>query len=179
MRKKLLKILLAILFLILIKDVFMITISNYNNEKSVDAYFKNDTSFNYKSDFVIKIPKINLSSVIKKADDDFKSLDNSLVYYKYDNYKEKIIVFGHSGIGYGTYFNRLDELKVGDCFYLYKDKSKITYVVNKIYKISETKTDILKNDKKNVLLLITCDKKSKNKRLVVESLVNSVETLKK
>lgn len=179
MRKRLLKIVFIILVIILVREVVLVSITRYNNKKSVDAYFKNDTTFNYKSDFIIEIPKINLESVIKKADADFKNLDDSLVYYKYDNYKEKLIVFGHSGVGYGTYFNRLDELGTGDDVYLYKDRHKISYVVSKIYSVFDTELGVLNNDKKGVMLLITCEKSNKNKRLVVELTINNVQTLKK
>ncbi len=179
MKRKLLKLGLAILIVLLAREIILITISDYKTKESVEAYFKNDTSFNYKSDLVINVPKIKLETVIKKADLDFKNLDESLVYYKNDNYKEKIIVFGHSGVGYGVYFNRLDELEVNDYIYLYKDKLKITYTVNKKYKIPDTDISILENNGKEVLLLVTCDKNNKNMRLVVELGVNSVKTLKK
>ncbi len=179
MKRKLLKIGLVILIILLVKEIILISISNNNIKESVKSYFRNDTSFNYKSDFIIKIPKIKLESVIKKADLDFKNLDDSLVYYKYDDYKDKIIVFGHSGIGYGVYFNRLDELETGDYIYLYKDKLKITYKVNKKYNIPDTDISILENDSKEVLLLVTCDKYNKKERLVVKLDVNSVKTLKK
>lgn len=179
MKRKLLKIGLIILIALLAREIILIAISNHNVKESIKSYFNNDSSFNYKSDFIIKIPKIKLESIIKKADLNFKNLDDSLVYYKYDDYKDKIIVFGHSGVGYGVYFNRLDELEINDYLYLYKDKLKITYTVNKKYSIPDTDISILKNDGKEVLLLVTCDKNNKNMRLVVELEVNSVKTLKK
>lgn len=179
MKRKLFKIGLLILIFLLVKEIILMTILNHNTTQSINSYFKNETSFNYKSDFVIEIPKIKLKSVIRKADKNFKNLNKSLVYYEYDNYKEKIIVFGHSGVGYGTYFNMLDELYINDYLYLYKDKLKITYIVNKKYSIYDTELNILKNDKKNTLLLITCEKSNKSKRLVVELKAESVKTVEK
>ena len=107
MKRKLFKIGLIILIALLAREIILIAISNHNVKESIKSYFNNDSSFNYKSDFIIEIPKIKLESIIKKADLDFKNLDDSLVYYKYDDYNDKIIVFGHSGVGYGVYFNRL------------------------------------------------------------------------
>lgn len=120
-----------------------------------------------------------MEGIIKKADDDFKNLNDSLVYYKYNNYKEKIIVFGHSRIGYGAYFNRLDELDVNDYVYLYKDKLKITYKVDKIYSIFDSELGILNNDRKGTLLLVTCEKINKNKRRVVELTIKDSKSLEK
>lgn len=179
MKRKLLKIGLIILLFFLVKEIILISISNHDIKESINAYYNNDTSFNYKSDFIIKIPKINLEGIIKKADDDFKNLNDSLVYYKYNNYKEKIIVFGHSGIGYGAYFNRLDELDVNDYVYLYKDKLKITYKVDKIYSIFDSELGILNNDRKGTLLLVTCEKINKNKRRVVELTIKDSKSLEK
>lgn len=152
---------------------------DFKNKVEVESYYNNNSSFNYKSNMIIDIPSINLKATVKLADNDFKNLDDGLVYYKYNDYKNKIIIFGHSGIGYGTYFNRLDELTFNDNVYLYKDKLKITYVVDKIYDIKSTNIDILYNDEKERLLLITCKKNDKNKRLVVNLSVKSVKTLKK
>ncbi len=152
---------------------------DFKNKVEVESYYNNNSSFNYKSNMIIDIPSINLKATVKLADNDFKNLDDGLVYYKYNDYKNKIIIFGHSGIGYGTYFNRLDELTFNDNVYLYKDKLKITYAVDKIYDIKSTNIDILYNDEKERLLLITCKKNDKNKRLVVNLSVKSVKTLKK
>ncbi len=152
---------------------------DFKNKVEVESYYNNNSSFNYKSNMIIDIPSINLKATVKLADNDFKNLDDGLVYYKYNDYKNKIIIFGHSGIGYGTYFNRLDELTFNDNVYLYKDKLKITYVVDKIYDIKSTNIDILYNDEKERLLLITCKPNDKNKRLVVNLSVKSVKTLKK
>lgn len=152
---------------------------DFKNKVEVESYYNNNSSFNYKSNMIIDIPSINLKATVKLADNDFKNLDDGLVYYKYNDYKNKIIIFGHYGIGYGTYFNRLDELTFNDNVYLYKDKLKITYAVDKIYDIKSTNIDILYNDEKERLLLITCKKNDKNKRLVVNLSVKSVKTLKK
>ena len=97
------------------------------------------------------------------------NLDNSLVYYKVLNPLNKIVIFGHSGAGYGTYFNRINELIKGDNLYLYHRKNVYLYEVLKSYKISENDISILKNDQnKRELYLITCLKHEKNKRLVVK-----------
>lgn len=157
----------------------MMLFLNQKNIESVTSYFKNDSSFNYESDFVIEIPNINLKTIIKKADDDFKNLNSNLVYYKNKDYENKIIVFGHSGMGYGTYFNRLNELEIGNKAYLHINKLKITYVVTQKYMVLETDTSILNDNKERTLLLVTCDKNNKKKRLIVELRVKNIKTLKK
>lgn len=179
MKKSVFKIITIVLVIFLLKEIVLMVYIDLKNKVEVESYYNNNSSFNYQKDMIIDIPSINLKTVVKEADNDFKNLDNGLVYYKESDYKNKIIIFGHSGIGYGTYFNRLDELNFNDNVYLYKDKFKITYAVDKIYDINSTKIDILNNDEKERLLLITCKKNDKNKRLVVNLRLKSVKTLKK
>ena len=118
---------------------------------------------------ILSVPKINLHQEIIKADDNFSNLNYNLVYYKYLNPEDRIIIFGHSGTGYGTYFNRIDELDENDIAYLYLKSGTFKYTIKSIYLISKYDVYILDNKPKNGdLLLITCYKKNKNKRYVVE-----------
>lgn len=179
MKRNILKLIIVVLAIILTKEIFIDFYVNYKNKESITSYYKNDSSFNYESDMIISIPKINLKRVVEKAADDFKNLNKSLVYYKRNNPNEKLVIFGHSGVGYGTYFNRIDELEVGNKIYLYINKLKVTYVVSEKYMVLETDISILNNDEERSLLLITCDKNNKKKRLIVKLMVENIKTLKK
>lgn len=179
MKRNILKLIIVVLAIILTKEIFIDFYVNYKNKESITSYYKNDSSFNYESDMIISIPKINLERVVEKAADDFKNLNKSLVYYKRNNPNEKLVIFGHSGVGYGTYFNRIDELEVGNKVYLYINKLKVTYVVSEKYMVLETDISILNNDEERSLLLITCDKNNKKKRLIVKLMVENIKTLKK
>lgn len=179
MKKNIFKIIIIFLLIILIKELFLNFYYDYGNRIEVSSYYNNDTSFNYKSDMVINIPKINLDAVVKKTTDNFSNLNKNLVYYNNDNYKKGIIIFGHSGVGYGTYFNRLDELSINDFVYLYKDKLKIKYVVSKVWYVKDDDISVIDINKKETLRLITCKKNDNKKRLVVELSLKSAQTLKK
>ena len=152
---------------------------NSSNDKMVKAYFNNNSSFNYNGDMVLDIPDISLKNIVKKSDDKFKLLDRYLVYYKNNNYKEGIVILGHSGMGYGIYFNRLDELDSKSNVYIYKDKLKLTYQFKEKMDVKETQTDILNSAKANELILITCKKSVKDERLVVKLVLKSAKTIDK
>ena len=179
MKKSIFKIIIIFLLIILIKELFLNFYYYHNNSVEVSSYYNNDSSFNYKSDMVINIPKIKLDAVVKKATDNFSNLNKNLVYYKNNNYKKGIVIFGHSGVGYGTYFNRLDELYINDIVYLYKDKLKIKYVVSSISYVNDNDLNVIDINKKGILRLITCKKNDNKRRLVVELSLKSVQTLKK
>lgn len=144
------------------------------NKYEIIKYYNKEYEFSHSEKMVIELPTIKLKQVVNKANADFSNLNNSLVYYKNNNYEKKIIIFGHSGMGYGTYFNKLDRLNINDIAYLYINNKKISYYVNDIFKVSKEEIDVLKNEKKSILLLITCDKYDKNKRLIVKLGLKSV-----
>ena len=147
--------------------VLCLNIDNYSNNIKTKFLNKNIKPTKMPNEKYISIPKINLYHEIIKADDKFNNLNNNIVYYKNLNIDEKIILFGHSGIGFGTYFNRIDELIIGDIMYLYLNNNTYKYTVINTYLISKYDVNILDNND-NKILLITCDKKNKNNRLVVE-----------
>ena len=106
-------------------------------------------------------------------------MNKNLVYYKRNDFNDKMIIFGHSGLGYGAFFNRLDELNKNDEAYLYKDNDKAIYKVVDIYYVSYKDVYILNNDEEGTLLLVTCKKNDKSLRLVVKLSLKSIKTLKK
>lgn len=179
MKKILVSLILFISVFLITKDMVFMLLLNSSNDKMVKAYFNNNSSFNYNGDMVLVIPDISLKNIVKKSDDKFKLLDRYLVYYKNNNYKEGIVILGHSGMGYGTYFNRLDELDNKSDVYIYKDKLKLTYQFKEKMDVKETQTDILNSAKANELILITCKKSVKDERLVVKLVLKSAKTIDK
>lgn len=149
MKRKVFKYILIYLF-------FLINLININN------------SYN-KCDSYLIIDKIKLNSCVKKSNKDFSNLNYSLVYYKNINTKNKIIIFGHSMMNKGKYFNKIDELRKNDIVYLKIKNNTYKYQVNNIYTVDKKDVYILKNEyKSGKLLLVTCDKNDKNKRLIVQ-----------
>ena len=179
MKKILVSLILFISVFLITKNMVFMLLLNSSNDKMVKAYFNNNSSFNYNGDMVLDIPSINLETVVKKADDKFKLLDRYLVYYKNNNYKDGIVILGHSGMGYGTYFNRLDELDNKSNVYIYKDKLKLTYQFKEKMDVKETQINILNSAKANELILITCKKSVKDERLVVKLVLKSAKTIDK
>ena len=177
MRKKLIKTLVIIVYFSL--ALHLIYYSNPINY-DIDTKYTINAKSNYYHKKMIEIPSINLKLHLKKADDDFGNLDSSLVYYKNFNTDNKIIIFGHSGMGKGTYFNRLDELERSSLLYLYNEDKLYKYVVNNIYVVDKKRVDILNDEVgSRKLLLITCVKNNKNDRLVIELLQKEYEIIEK
>jgi len=167
MKSKLLKLLIILLsFIIVLNIIDNHSMKNRIRNANMNMFEK-----------ILFIPAINL---IDKLTDDMNKLDYNLVYYGEFNIDNKIIIFGHSNMGYGNYFNRLDELKIGDISYFYYKNIEYKYEIINIYHVKKEDIFILENEPgSNKVLLVTCDKKSKNKRLVVELGLKSIKNLKK
>lgn len=151
----------------------------YNNKN-----YKYNTIYEVEANYILRknrsifIPKINLKQDVIKLNDEMSNLDNSIAYYNEFNINDKIVIFGHSGVGNGVYFNRLDELNKDDFMYVYNDNYEYLYIVKNVYIINDIDTYILKEEKNsNKVLLVTCYKKDKSKRLVVEFLQKSSKNL--
>lgn len=180
MKKSLVKILIIVLVIIfLIKiSIYMVKVSESKIE--VENYISDSSSYRYYDKGLINIPSIGLKSVIKKANYNFSNLDNNIVYYKNINPLNRIILFSHSGYGYGTFFSRINELKDKDLLYInYKDKSyKYTYYKSLLVDSNNT-TFLYDVKNKKDIYLVTCKKNDKSKRLVVIFKLKSVKNVEK
>lgn len=175
MKKKVLKGIVIITSMIIVDVVISsyggdALVSNYVNNSKYNYELLNNSKVESKKNYTfLDIPKINIHNNVVKALDNFSNLDKNLVYYRNLNPKNKIIVFGHSGMGYGTYFNRLERLNISDKAFLHIENNIYTYIVKRKYLVDKKDVFILDDEvNSRKLLLVTCDKNNKNKRLVVE-----------
>ena len=142
------------------------SIQSSNNIKAEEII--NKEPINNKYDTAIYIPSINLKTVVYKEVNNYKNLNKGLVYYGNINKEDRNIIFGHSGMGYGTYFNRINELKKNDKVYLYHHGKRFVYEYFNMRKISEYDIKILYDIKgRQELCLVTCIKSDKKHRLIV------------
>lgn len=161
-----------IINIILILLCFLVSIYFINTSyktKTIKTFYNKNYKYDNLNEKRLIIPKININLPVIKADSDFTNLDYNLVYYNNFNVNNKIIIFGHSGMGVGTFFNRLDELKKHDVVYLKSNNKTYLYVVLNFYNIDKRDTYILNEEENsNKLLLITCTRGKKNKRYIVD-----------
>lgn len=81
-------------------------------------------------------------------------------------------VAGHRNSSYARYFNRLDEVNIGDEIIVETRTNKYTYIVTKTFKIHENQTEVLDQTDDKKITLITCTNGYKPKyRIVVQGLL--------
>ena len=83
-----------------------------------------------------------------------------------DKVNGNVILAGHSGNSYISFFKKLPNLVNEDEAIIYYDGKRYVYSLTKIYEIEKTGTaHIMRNGKNSTLTLITC-KHNTNKQLV-------------
>jgi len=126
----------------------------YDSEQYYEYYLARleipDISFN--RGFYDKTSKLNsLTNNIKMLNEsDYPTDDNG-----------NVILAGHSGNYYNSYFGNLWKLELGDLAYIHYQNTKYTYKIVNIY--TEDKDGVVgvkRNPNKNTLTLITCTKDS-------------------
>lgn len=120
---------------------------------------------------VLEIPKINLKRGLVNPDSLDNDVSKNIEILKPVEMPDKksgtFILASHSGNSNIAYFDRLNELTKGDLVFVYYKGIKYHYKITNSYTEDKDGTIIIKREKdKNVIVLTTCKKTSKDKQLV-------------
>lgn len=180
MKRKLFRTSIILGYIVLLFIIIIPIIKIVNNKIELENYVSISSTNRYYSKPLIYIPGINLKQIISSSKTDFSNLDSSIVYYKNINPNKGIVLFGHSGAGYGTFFNRIDELKINDKAYLLYEDKYYEYEFLSKKEITKYDTYVLNNiNNVNKMYLVTCIKNNSNNRLLVELKLKDAKILKK
>ena len=147
------------------KVVINKNINKFEEKKKINKMIKNKY-WGY-----IEIPKLKIYYGFYSLNDQKNQIKNGIEVMSGSSLPSingsNIVLVAHSGIAYNVLFDRLDVLGIEDEVNLYFNNIKYIYKVKRILK--KDKKDILPTIKtnKNTLTLITCDKKEKDKNLIV------------
>lgn len=107
---------------------------------------------------IMLIPKINLKVAIGEGVD-METLKYAVGHFPYTakpGEKGNFCVAGHRSYGYNEYFNRLDEIKIGDEVILRTIKNEYKYKVYEIRIVEPSEVSVLDKTKDATLTLVTC-----------------------
>lgn len=116
----------------------------------------------------LTIDKIRLEKEIFPLADKRNDIDYNIELLYINKDQSQYIIVGHSGNGEAAYFNDIDQLSKGDVAKIEFEGNKQNFVYDKRYKIVKGESNSLKINKEAKLILISCDKKEKDKFLVIE-----------
>ncbi len=145
---------------------------NLNNEGIVDISFSNRTNDNQYSSYLnilnignvlayINIPKINVYLPIYHgvSDDVLQNgvghlPETSLPIGGKGNYS---VLAAHTGLSKVTMFDRIDELEIGDNFYIHVLDNVLKYEVDNIQVVEPTYQHVIeRNENEDYVVLVTC-----------------------
>lgn len=147
----------------------------FNNNISTLVVYNND--YNNKGNVIndiigaLEIPKIKVKNYLYSINSDNNDVSKNVEIINPSDMPNvnngNLILAAHSGNSKIAYFKNLNRLLIGDVAIInYND-------VNYIYKLTNTysvkkngSVEIIRDNNKTCLTLITCDKKDKNKQLV-------------
>ena len=120
---------------------------------------------------VLKIPKINLvrglvepSSYLNNVNYNLEFLDESDMT---DKSNGNVIIAGHSGNSWISFFKNLYKLVIGDEIFIDYKNDTYKYQIVDIYEIEKTGTaEIIKKENTTTITLITC-KHNTNKQIII------------
>lgn len=119
---------------------------------------------------VLKIPKINLEKGLVSKDSIDNNVEKNIQILNESSMPDKengnVILAGHNGNGSTSYFRNIYKLSLDDEVSIYYNGYEYKYKVMNSYKVKKTgQVDIIRNNDKNTLTLITCY--GEDKQLIV------------
>lgn len=140
---------------------------------------KTNISYNYVA--VLEIPKINLKRGLVEPTSKYNNVNYNIQVIESstmpDQVNGNLILAGHNGASYISFFKNLYKLNINDKVYIYYNGIKYEYVLNRIYETSKDgNIEIYRDQNKTTITLITCKKNSKDKQMVYIGYLNNEET---
>ena len=166
-----------------IDDFFNITVEEQLIEESPkeEPPKEEKKTINYDYIAVLEIPKINL----KKGLVDSSSKYNSISYnvkiingsQMPDEINGNLILAGHNGSAYISFFKNLYKLNLNDSVFVYYNGIKYEYKIADIYDVDKTGTvKVIRDKDKTTITLITCKKYSNDKQTVFIGYLSNKES---
>lgn len=134
-------------------------------EESVEYMYSDIGSYSFRGniDSILVIDKINLKkAVIRGTTIEDNDYNLSLYYFVTADLSTTLdgnyIIYGHSSQVYGHSFNRLDELQIGDTFYLFQNGVRYNYKVEAVDRALRSESQPYFPDLEKRVTLVSCEK---------------------
>jgi len=128
-----------------------------------------DSDYNYIG--TLEIPKIGFKRGFVDINSTDNNVDQNISIMQGSSFpnvsRGNLIIAGHSGTAWNSFFNDLYKVEKGDVIYVYYQNVKYTYVIVNIYNVQKTGTvDIYRDGKKTTVTLITCKNDSDTEQTI-------------
>lgn len=158
-----------------------IKIDNFFQEEIVDDHVEDiqennpkettTSKIDYNYIGVLEIPSISLKRGLVSPDSYYNNVNYNIQIIEHSTMPDidngNLILAGHNGASYISFFKNLYKLSPDDKIYIYYDGYKYEYTLNNIYDTpKDGNIEIYRDHKKTTLTLITCKKNTKDTQVV-------------
>lgn len=147
---------------------------DYINNKNISLYYEGVNKCQNQYIGVLSIPKINLKRGFYSKQSSLNTLSKNIYYLKesipLEEKNSMIILAAHRGSSKIAFFNDLEHLSIGDELFLSYQTKNYTYILKEIYdELKDGHLNIYRDDTKDSLILITCNKYKKKYQTIYVS----------
>ena len=158
-----------------------IKIDNFFQEEIIDDHVEDiqennpkettTSKIDYNYIGVLEIPSISLKRGLVSPDSYYNNVNYNIQIIEHSTMPDidngNLILAGHNGASYISFFKNLYKLSPNDKIYIYYNGYKYEYTLNNIYDTpKDGNIEIYRDHKKTTLTLITCKKNTKDTQVV-------------
>ena len=160
-------------------------------EENPTEYLYSDVgeyAFQGKMDCILVIDKINLKKAVIRGNTLGDNEVNLSRYYFVtadltQNLGGNYIIYGHCSDTYGHSFNRLEELNIGDTFYILQENMKYYYRIEAVDRVLRSESNPYFQALKNRVTFVSCEKNiasgyTENRVIIVRSIQTGKESIR-
>lgn len=155
-----------------------------NEEIVVEEDIKEETNTSNVSSYdyiaVLEIPSINLKRGLVDPSSKYNNVNYNIQIITKSTMPDvvngNLVLAGHNGASYVSFFRNLDKLNINDKIYIYYGGYKYEYSLSKIYDTpKDGNVEVHRDNSKTTITLITCKKNTKDTQVVYIGYLDSKE----
>lgn len=127
---------------------------------------------------LMKIPKIDQKVAVIEGVElkDLKKAVGHFIGTAFPGEEGNFAVAGHRSYTFNEYFNRVNELEIGDDIIVETPEMEFTYTIYDIFEVTPDKIEVIEkvDDKIAITTLVTCTKDGKNRIIIRGELKNQI-----
>lgn len=155
-----------------------------NEEIVVEEDIKEETNTSNVSSYdyiaVLEIPSINLKRGLVDPSSKYNNVNYNIQIINKSTMPDvvngNLVLAGHNGASYVSFFRNLDKLNINDKIYIYYGGYKYEYSLSKIYDTpKDGNVEVHRDNSKTTITLITCKKNTKDTQVIYIGYLDSKE----
>ena len=151
-----------------------------SDSKEVESKKKTSKKVDYNYIAVLEIEKINFKRGFVDINSKYNNLNYNILLIKDSDMPDvkngNLMIAGHSGTSYISFFRNLEKLEKDDLIYVYYNNKKYIYKYSENYEVQKDGfVEVIRDRDKTTLTLITCKNNSNTQLVFISYLVDIVD----